>query len=91
MLMEKHRVGLDDNRILNAALQYHDIDREKGLFYALQRKGLVERLVDDSQIERAVDNLPEDTRAWLRGNLVSEHRERLSVGWDMIIVADKTN
>jgi hypothetical protein len=56
-----------DPTILNAALQYHDIDRSQGLFYLLQNKGMTERLLDDATIESMLYEPPASTRAYLRG------------------------
>lgn len=64
--MEKDNLSMLDTKIMNAALQYHDIDREKGLFYYLQKQGLVDRIITDEEIENAVNNPPENTRAYLR-------------------------
>jgi proteasome accessory factor A len=35
-------------------LQYHDIRSNKGLYYKLEKHGLVERILNDQQIERAL-------------------------------------
>jgi len=69
-LMDRYGASLTDVRIRNAALQYHDINPEAGLFYALQGAGHLERLVADEEIEHAVHHPPRDTRAYLRGRLV---------------------
>ncbi len=60
----------NDSRMKDLDIEYHDIDREHGLFYRLQSAGEINRLVTDEQIEAAVENPPEDTRAWLRGQFV---------------------
>jgi Pup amidohydrolase len=56
-------------------LEYHDIRAdgdEAGLFYRLQARGLVERLLDDAEIEAMITQPPPDTRAWLRGKTVEK-------------------
>ncbi len=68
-LMDKHGVGMNDQVIKNAALQYHDVDREASLFYYLQKAGAVERIVTDEEIAFAVLNPPSDTRAYLRAKV----------------------
>src|SRR3990170_4383827 len=45
--MADHRVSLLD-------LQYHDLRRDKGLYYKLEREGYVERIVTDAEVERAM-------------------------------------
>jgi len=69
-IMDSKGLTLDDNLIKNAALQYHDIDPSTGLFYFLQKKGAVERIVTDDEIINAVSNPPENTRDYLRGKIV---------------------
>jgi len=66
-------------------LQYHDIRREKGLYYLLERRGEVERIVTDTEIDRAVDQPPDDTRAYLRGMCLKKFRPQVfSVNWDSL-------
>ncbi|CAN5248698.1 hypothetical protein BH18ACT4_BH18ACT4_10310 [soil metagenome] len=57
-------------------LQYHDVNRERGLFYLLQERGMVERLCTDEAIERAVEEPPQTTRARLRGEFIRKAKER---------------
>ena len=57
-----------DPRMKDLDIQYHDIDRQRGLFYRLQSTGETNRIVTSEEIEHAVENPPEDTRAWVRGN-----------------------
>jgi len=74
----RHRNDLEmsDPRVSLVDLQYHDIDRDRGLFYRLQKKGLVERIVTDSEISHAVENAPETTRARLRGRFIRTAKAR---------------
>jgi proteasome accessory factor A len=58
------------DRMLMLDLQYHDIRREKGLYFLLERKGKVRRLVTDEQIEKAMVDPPQNTRAKMRGELI---------------------
>jgi proteasome accessory factor A len=73
---ERHGVGLDDPRVAMLDLQYHDINRSRSVFYKAQRRGLVERVVDDYQIAEAVDVPPQTTRARLRGEFIRRAKER---------------
>ena len=57
-------------------LQYHDIDRRRGLFYKMQDRGLVERVTTDEAIDRAVEVPPQTTRARLRGEFIRRAKER---------------
>src|SRR5690606_6304562 len=64
---ERHDCELGDPRVALLDLQYHDVDRQRGLFYKMQDRGLVERTCTDAEINHAVENPPETTRARLRG------------------------
>ena len=72
----RHRLPLGDARVQLLDLQYHDVDRKRGVFYRLERSGLVERLCTDEDIEAAVDNPPQTTRARLRGEFIRRAKER---------------
>jgi proteasome accessory factor A len=80
----RHKLALDDPRVLMLDLQYHDIDRERGVFYKVESRGLVERMCDDETIERARDVAPQTTRARLRGEFIRRAKERkrdFTVDW----------
>jgi len=80
----RHRLALDDPRVQMLDLQYHDIDRKRGVFYKLQSRDMVERVCDDDAIERAKDVAPQTTRARLRGEFIKRAKERkrdFTVDW----------
>jgi proteasome accessory factor A len=80
----KHGLDLDHPRLAQIDLAYHDIDRSRGLFYLLQRRGLVARVVTDPEIFHAKVRPPETTRAKLRGDFIraaQEHRRDFTVDW----------
>ena len=80
----KHGLDLDHPRLAQIDLAYHDIDRSRGLFYLLQRRGLVARVVTDPEIFAAKVRPPETTRAKLRGDFIraaQEHRRDFTVDW----------
>jgi proteasome accessory factor A len=79
-MMDRHGVNMNDAKIKTAALQYHDIDPSKGLFYYLQNHEMAERLVTDAEIEHAMTHGPLDTRAYLRSRVASIP-EVSSVDW----------
>jgi proteasome accessory factor A len=58
------------DRMLMLDLQYHDIRHDKGLYYLLERKGHVERIATDAEIDKAVVDPPQNTRAKMRGELI---------------------
>ena len=72
----KHGIDLADPRVALIDLQYHDISRDRGLYYKLQNRGLVERMCTDADIENAIENPPQTTRARLRGEFIRKAKER---------------
>jgi len=66
-----HRnLDLDDPRIALLDLTYHDVTRERDLYYILERRGMVDRVVTDDDVARALLNPPQTTRARLRGEFI---------------------
>ena len=72
----RHGLALSDPRVLLLDLQYHDVDRNRSLFYRMQDRGLMERTVTDSEIDEAKASPPETTRARLRGEFIRRAKER---------------
>jgi proteasome accessory factor A len=73
---EKHGLALSSPRVALLDLQYHDINRARGLFFKLQDRGMVERTCDDDAIDEAVETPPQTTRARLRGEFIRKAKER---------------
>ncbi len=72
----KHDLALGHPRVALLDLQYHDLSRERSLFYKLQDRDMVERMCTEADIESAVDNPPQTTRARLRGEFIKRAKER---------------
>jgi proteasome accessory factor A len=84
----RERDGLDwsDHKLRLIDLQYHDVRRERGLYHRLAATGKVERIVSDHEIERAVMEPPEDTRAYFRGRCISRYPDAIAAAsWDSVI------
>ncbi|MGQ0848801.1 MAG: depupylase/deamidase Dop [Actinomycetota bacterium] len=76
----------DDPKLRALDLQYHDVDRERGLYYRLAGKGQIQRLFADQEIERAEREPPEQTRAYFRGTCVSRFSNSLvAANWDSLV------
>jgi Pup amidohydrolase len=83
--MDRHGEDWESARVMMLDLQYHDVRRDKGLYYVLERNGEVERIVTDEEIDTAVDEPPEDTRAYMRGMCLKKFRNQIfSVNWDSL-------
>jgi proteasome accessory factor A len=78
----KKNIPWNSHRILMLDLQYHDIREEKSLYYMLERKGLVERMLNDEEIAQAMVDPPTDTRAKLRGDFI-KLAKRLNIRYDL--------
>ena len=80
----KHNLPLSSPRVAQLDLAYHDISRTRGLYYLLQRKNAVERMVSDLAIFEAKSVPPQTTRAKLRGDFIrraQEKRRDFTVDW----------
>ncbi|CAB4998455.1 unannotated protein [freshwater metagenome] len=73
---ERHGLELTDARVSLLDLQYHDINRRRGVFYRLQDRGMVERICGDAEIDEAIETPPQTTRARLRGEFIKKAKER---------------
>jgi proteasome accessory factor A len=83
---ERDGLDWDDHKLALIGLQYHDIRRDKGLYYKLIASGKMERLVTDAEVKAAVGEPPEDTRAYFRGNCISRFPDSITAAsWDSII------
>ncbi len=80
----KHQLPLTHPKVALIDLQYHDVNRQRGLFYKMQNAGLVERTSTDAAIDNAVEEPPQTTRARLRGEFIRRAKERrrdFTVDW----------
>jgi proteasome accessory factor A len=79
-------LGWDAPRLHLVDLQYADVRPEKGLYQRLAARGRFERITDDAEIRRAVDNPPEDTRAYFRGRCLDKYADSVAAAsWDSVI------
>lgn len=65
--IERKECGWKDPRVSMMDLQYHDVEQDKGLYYALERGKHVETLIPLEEISHAQEFPPEGTRAYFRG------------------------
>jgi proteasome accessory factor A len=74
--MERKDCGWDDPRILLMDLQYHDVNRSRGLYYVLEKMDMVDRVVEEEDIQLAMNEPPQTTRAKIRGDFIRFAREK---------------
>ncbi|HET8598949.1 MAG TPA: Pup--protein ligase [Segeticoccus sp.] len=81
---DRHGLSLGHPRMLQLDLAYHDINRDRGLFYLLQRRGRTARVCTDLEVFEAKTRPPQTTRAKLRGDFIraaQQHRRDFTVDW----------
>jgi proteasome accessory factor A len=80
----KHDLPLTHPRVALMDLTYHEVNRDRGLYYLLEHRGLMERVVNDREIQRAMREPPQTTRARLRGEFIRQakaKRRDYTVDW----------
>jgi proteasome accessory factor A len=80
----KHDMPLSSPRVAQLDLAYHDVNRRRGLYYLLERRGAMERVTTDLKIFEAKSVPPQTTRARLRGDFIrhaQEKRRDFTVDW----------
>ncbi len=80
----RHDLPLSSPRIAQLDLAYHDINRDRGLYYLLDKRGAVNRVSTDLEVFTAKSVPPQTTRARLRGEFIrraQEKRRDFTVDW----------
>ncbi len=80
----KYDLPLSSPRVAQLDLAYHDVNRNRGLYYLLERHGKVGRVSNDLAIFEAKSVPPQTTRARLRGEFIKraqEKRRDFTVDW----------
>jgi proteasome accessory factor A len=91
--MLKNGLDLQNPRIAQLDLMYHDITQSRGLFYLLERKGLANRISTENAVLEAKSVPPQTTRAKLRGDFIAAAQEKnkdISVDWVHLKMNDQT-
>ncbi len=61
----------DDPYLKSLDIEYHNLNRESGLYFGLVEEGRVSRVTTDQAIRLAEDRPPRNTRAFGRGELIA--------------------
>ncbi len=81
-LKERHGLSWRDAKVRLFDLQYHDIRAGKSL---ADRVGL-ERITTDAEVERAMTEPPETTRAYFRGRCLQKWADSIvAANWDSLV------
>ena len=73
---QRHRIPWEDPRLALLDLKYHDVSRQRGLFYKMQQRDMVESICLENDVTEAMSRPPQTTRARLRGEFVRRAKER---------------
>ncbi|GLZ16353.1 Pup--protein ligase [Actinomadura sp. NBRC 104425] len=80
----KYDLPLSSPRVAQLDLAYHDVHRDRGLYYLMEKRGAVERVTRDLEVFEAKSVPPQTTRARLRGEFIrraQEKRRDFTVDW----------
>jgi Pup amidohydrolase len=67
-------------------LQYSGVRPERGLYNRLASRGRMTRLVSEADVVTAMDEPPEDTRAYFRGRCLRQYPDAVAAAsWDSVI------
>jgi proteasome accessory factor A len=72
----RHNIPLSHPRVALMDLAYHDVNRNRGLYYLLERRGKMEKVVPEKIVQRAMREPPQTTRARLRGEFIRHAKQR---------------
>ena len=85
----RQRESLDwaASRLQLIDLQYSDVRADKGLGRMLMKRGSLQGLFDDDDVERAVLAPPRDTRAYFRGEIIRRYPgDVAAASWDSVVL-----
>lgn len=73
-------------------ISYHNIRKDRGVFYILEKSGLAKTLVKPLEVTNATQYPPKTTRAALRGKFIQiaqEKRRDFTVDWVNMKINDQ--
>jgi proteasome accessory factor PafA2 len=83
---ERDNLAWNSGRLALVDLQYTDVRLAKGLYNRLVTRGSMKRLISEEQVENAIQNPPEDTRAYFRGRCLERYPSAVAAAsWDSVI------
>ena len=89
---EKHQINDMDSRMILLDISYHNIRKDRGLFYILEKSGMAKTLITNNDVNGAMENPPETTRAALRGRFIKVAQEKkrdFTVDWVNLKINDQ--
>jgi proteasome accessory factor A len=90
---ERHGYSLESPEVQMLDLRYHDIHNTRGVYNTMRRRGAVDTLLTDDQIDIAKTMAPQTTRASLRGRFIQAAMNKgrdYTVDWVHLKVNDQS-
>lgn len=88
---ERKGLGLENPRLAQIDMSYHDVNPQRGLFHLLLGRGRVTDVLDEQRIIEAMTT-PPPTRAAVRGEFLATaraHRAEYTVDWVHLKLTDR--
>jgi proteasome accessory factor PafA2 len=83
---ERESLGWSSHKLQLVDLQYSDVRPEKGLYQRLVARGSMATLFAEDEVQRAIVEPPDDTRAYFRGRCLAKYpAEVVAASWDSVI------
>ncbi|WP_433617129.1 depupylase/deamidase Dop [Dactylosporangium sp. CA-139114] len=83
---ERESLGWSSHKLQLVDLQYSDVRPEKGLYQRLVARGSMTTLFTEEEVQRAIVEPPDDTRAYFRGRCLAKYpAEVVAASWDSVI------
>ena len=87
--IQEEGLSWEDPWVQSLDLEYHNIDRQRGLYYELLREGIIKKLVWDEDVENSVHSPPSNTRAYFRGKSLGKFRDDIkSIQWNSVLFSN---
>ena len=89
---EKNALKKQDSRLNLIDISFHNIRRDRGIFYILEKNGFVKSLIKDQSIIEGCQIPPQSTRAALRGKFIKHAQEKkrdFTVDWVHLKINDQ--
>ena len=89
---EKNSLKKQDSRLNLIDISFHNIRRDRGIFYILEKNGFVKSLIKDQSIIEGCQIPPQTTRAALRGKFIKHAQEKkrdFTVDWVHLKINDQ--
>jgi Pup amidohydrolase len=85
-LQEEEKLSWTDPWLQAIDLEYHNLNRDEGLYYELLAQGSMRRIVTEEEVKAAIFTPPDTTRAYFRGRSVARFNDAIeSIQWDEMV------